>query len=371
MPVGYPGEMRADDVVDVVREARALGASVPEPALEGLTAPAGELLPTLDQARRSISDALRGHLAEGGDAVRALDLLDRLDALRVAAHRESLGARDRRLRGVRDALADLRHATTVPELERDAATALGHLGFDRGIVSRLVEGVWTPAHVAVERDPVWAADILAAAREDPCAMTHELPEAALVRRGGSIVVDRVQERDDVYLTVARSSRSPVYTAARIPGRDRTLGFLHGDRYYRGDPPDGADRAVLEAFAAGLGQAMTHLAVLDRTRALLGRLHEPPGVVAAPSGVSRPGPPAGGADADDDRPRTSLDRLTPREREVLAAVAAGGTNYSIARRLGVSEGTVKTHVKNLLHKLEVANRAQAVARWWGPSRRLSS
>ena len=54
----------------------------------------------------------------------------------------------------------------------------------------------------------------------------------------------------------------------------------------------------------------------------------------------------------------LDRLTPREREVLTLIGRGFANKRIARELGVSEKTVKTHVGHVLAKLEVSDRTQA-------------
>lgn len=51
-------------------------------------------------------------------------------------------------------------------------------------------------------------------------------------------------------------------------------------------------------------------------------------------------------------------LTPRESDVLRHLAVGASNRTIAAALGVSEETVKTHVANLLAKLQVENRAQA-------------
>jgi DNA-binding NarL/FixJ family response regulator len=55
----------------------------------------------------------------------------------------------------------------------------------------------------------------------------------------------------------------------------------------------------------------------------------------------------------------LQQLTRREREVLVAVAHGLTNTEIARRLFLSEATVKTHVHRIFLKLGVSERAQAV------------
>lgn len=53
-------------------------------------------------------------------------------------------------------------------------------------------------------------------------------------------------------------------------------------------------------------------------------------------------------------------LTPRERELLAALAGGLTNQQMAGQLDISLNTVKFHLKNLYDKLGVGNRAQAVA-----------
>jgi DNA-binding NarL/FixJ family response regulator len=54
-------------------------------------------------------------------------------------------------------------------------------------------------------------------------------------------------------------------------------------------------------------------------------------------------------------------LTDREREILDLVARGLTNAEIARRLFVSDKTVRNHVSNVFAKLQVAGRAEAVAR----------
>lgn len=64
-----------------------------------------------------------------------------------------------------------------------------------------------------------------------------------------------------------------------------------------------------------------------------------------------------------QPRQPLPRLSQREREVLRWLAAGERNSAIAHRLQLSQETVKTHVSNLMGKLGVSNRQQAVLAAW--------
>ena len=54
----------------------------------------------------------------------------------------------------------------------------------------------------------------------------------------------------------------------------------------------------------------------------------------------------------------LRSLSPREREVLRLIARGHSNRQIARDLGIGEQTVKTHVSNVLAKLDLQDRVQA-------------
>jgi DNA-binding NarL/FixJ family response regulator len=57
-------------------------------------------------------------------------------------------------------------------------------------------------------------------------------------------------------------------------------------------------------------------------------------------------------------RKAAEDLTPREREVLAALCAGLANKQIARRLGISEKTVKTHLTRVFSRIGVQDRTQA-------------
>jgi DNA-binding CsgD family transcriptional regulator len=84
------------------------------------------------------------------------------------------------------------------------------------------------------------------------------------------------------------------------------------------------------------------AVLAEARAVLAAL-----LAADPSG---PAEASGEVEAE----------LTPREIEVLAAMADGASNKMIARRLGISFHTVKFHVASILAKLDADSRTEAVA-----------
>lgn len=58
------------------------------------------------------------------------------------------------------------------------------------------------------------------------------------------------------------------------------------------------------------------------------------------------------------PRQADVELTERERQVLKTIAGGYSNKVIGHKLGITEGTVKVHVKNLLHKLGLRSRVEA-------------
>jgi DNA-binding NarL/FixJ family response regulator len=103
-----------------------------------------------------------------------------------------------------------------------------------------------------------------------------------------------------------------------------------------------EAASAAAEAAARARALAEL--LDEALALLAGVETTPAGAPGPTSVSR----------------HEADRLSTREREVLALVTAGQTNKAIAEELFVSPNTVKTHVTSLLHKLQVDSRVQLAA-----------
>lgn len=67
---------------------------------------------------------------------------------------------------------------------------------------------------------------------------------------------------------------------------------------------------------------------------------------------------GKSDSKQNEKVTPFAHLTPRETEILGLLAEGQSNKAIARNLGISDGTVKLHVKAILRKLEVHSRVEA-------------
>jgi len=123
-----------------------------------------------------------------------------------------------------------------------------------------------------------------------------------------------------------------------------IAFAAGVPAWRGDvravvPPD-IDAATLGAVIAVVAAG---LAVMPRTALPLADAPNPGRWAEAPAGE------------DGEEPA-----LTPREREVLALLAAGASNKEIARALAVSVHTAKFHVASLTEKLGASGRAEAVA-----------
>lgn len=312
----------------------------------------------------------------------AVDLLRRVKEIDDALLRRDIAARDQLFHRVREALAALSDVQSTAALVAKVPELVCRLGFDRAIISRVEDSVWVPENVIVDRDPSWAGEILAIGRSNPLTLTAALPESEILRRRVSLVVENVQHRESVHKPIADASLSRSYAASPILSAGDVVGFLHCDCYYQQRELDETDRQVLATFAEGLGQVLARTMVLDQVGAVRSGLSEiasrlgAPGLggaadafaglraepAAAPSDQASAPEPGFGVRVPSTSSLGKAD-LTRRELEVLRHMAAGDTNARTARRLVISEGTVKSHVKHILRKLGAANRAEAVSLWW--------
>jgi DNA-binding NarL/FixJ family response regulator len=177
--------------------------------------------------------------------------------------------------------------------------------------------------------------------------------------GEAAVVQARRHRPDVVLMDIRMPRvDGLQATAQITG-DRELATTRVvvlttfelDEYVFGALRAGASGFLLKDIEPA--DLVTAVRVVAAGEALLAprltrRLIE---AFVASSATVAPGPSTGAA--------RELDRLTPREREVLALIGGGHSNGEIAERLVLSPLTVKTHVARLFAKLDARDRAQLV------------
>jgi DNA-binding CsgD family transcriptional regulator len=259
--------------------------------------------------------------------------------------------------------------------------------FKRVLVSTIDGNTLVPAaaHFAISNDPEidadLASDVVARLRESPVRLTHQLVEADVARRRRAVFVRTTINNQRVPSRLRETVGWSAYVVAPITSGATVIGTVHADRGPH-IPLEVLDRDGLEEFASGISQLYERAEIrrglleerdavrrfLDRLNALsisqadtpitLSGSEEPP---AAPPAIAAAKRRPHHAMEDDRLVFSGL--LTRRELEVVRLLVDGGTNRTIAQALVLSDTTVKFHVNNILRKLRVANRAQAVARYF--------
>jgi two-component system, NarL family, nitrate/nitrite response regulator NarL len=221
---------------------------------------------------------------------------------------------------------------------------------------------WTP--VAGERTTVAPVINIRLVIASPVRLVREGLAATLRGREGVVVADvvdlgppgiaRITDAEpDVVLVDAGETDTVTVSAARLitsacPGAKLVAFGL-----------DEVDERVFTCAAASFSSYVPresdaddlHRALVD---AVEGRMHCAPHIAAAM--FNRLASLLREADSP-----FSLLPLTSREREILALVEQGRSNKEIARQLAISSATVKSHMHDILQKLRVGRRGQAVAR----------
>lgn len=195
----------------------------------------------------------------------------------------------------------------------------------------------------------------------------------LLERHGLKVLDSVGDAESGYAAIAKRRPDIVLLDLRLPQTDG-LAILRKLREDEECPPvvmlttSDEEQDLVEALRSGasgyLLKDMEPDALVMALRSIeAGETVVAPSLTPALARVVQgrePEPPE-----SDESP---FDVLTPREREILALLAEGLSNRGIGNNLGISEGTVKVHVKAILRKLGVTSRVAAavlaVEHGWG-------
>jgi LuxR family transcriptional regulator, regulator of acetate metabolism len=281
------------------------------------------------------------------------------------------------LAGVESALGRLRCITGPAELlDAVCPELVRSCGFSRAMLSRVEDGTWVPWKTFFGHRDVRPSDEewMASTRIPLDAMILE--RELLEQRRAAFVTDTSGNSRTLAPFVAAVGTSS-YVAAPVIPAGRVVGFLHADYYPSSRLVDKVDRDILWAFADGFGRIYERAVMLDRLRAQrdhvratlrnaetimdhlaraeleLSRQKDERSTVSTATTLAMA-----------DRQSAMDELLTPREREVLLLIVAGQSNRAIAARLVVSEGTVKSHVKQILRKLGAVNRSEAIARYLG-------
>jgi DNA-binding CsgD family transcriptional regulator len=273
----------------------------------------------------------------------------------------------------RDALARLRRCTSNAQLAERIPIELCEAGFARVLLSRIEHNTWIVCSAHMTHDAGMAEALLQAGRAHPRRLCAPLPESAMVRLKKPILVEHPQTDARVHTDLVDVVKPDVYVAAPIYMWQRPVGLLHADAPSSAGDVSVADRDLLGVFAEALGTILERNAAMEQMQAMRDSAQTYARTIRSLTVLSNDdtqpelGPERSRMDSTvsiaDFAPRgTTDDQITRREQEVLHLMAAGGTNAQIAERLFVSEGTVKTHVRHIMQKLDASNRTDAVARY---------
>lgn len=325
-------------------------------------------LAAAESALRAAEHAVLQRLGQGNGtaAAQLTAALPQLGATLSTIRDIRLEARAATLTGVQHALGRLRSATSLRELTDRIPVEINRLGYRRALLSRLSGPQWSARAAFAHDDPQLARDLVEVGSTLPGQIGRELPETEVVRKRTPVLVEDAQHNPRVHHRLINLARTKDYVVAPLVGRGEVVGLLHADQHAERPSVDEFDQRLIGLFAEGVGCVFERVVFLEQLGALREQLQEQTRSVGdLIDGFL-------GADAFAEVPARTTDPLarldgpfadlTRRELDVLRHLVRGRTNTEIAAELYVSPGTVKTHVKNVLRKLGVANRAEATSRY---------
>ncbi|HVV07941.1 LuxR C-terminal-related transcriptional regulator [Amycolatopsis sp.] len=350
---------------DTLREVAALtGGDFPQAAVRDLRS--AEIF--LRSGESGLLRELSGFDGQGPAGARIAAALARVSALRTAIRDSRLAAHTAAMSDLQRCLGRLRSASSLQDLAQRVPAEINRLGYRRALFSSLTGPNWSARSAYAYADPQLSADLVRVGTAIPGQLGRELPETEVVRNRTPVLVEDAQHNPHVHHRLINLARTKDYVVAPLVGRGQVIGLLHADQHVDHDHVDEFDQRLLGLFAEGLGCVFERVVFHEQLAAMRERLREQADAVDdVLDGLPEAAEPPRRAD-----PLEQLEgpfaELTRRELDVLRHLVRGESNSQIAAELFVSPGTVKTHVKNVLRKLGVANRAEATARYHALVRR---
>jgi DNA-binding CsgD family transcriptional regulator len=302
-------------------------------------------------------------------ALRSLDLQRDVDHQTATRRAQRYAEMQRGL----DRLRSL--GTSADLLDSACQEVVNRCGFSRAMLTRVEAGEWLPwmAYFPNDRDLERRfVEWMNAQRFPASALGRDLTGLHPV-----LVRDAIGDAG-TFKPMIEFSRTQCYVAAPITPAGRMVGVLYADRYPTS--VDEHDRDVLWAFTEDFGRIYERIVLIERMRSQRSEVHEAfelaeqfmSSLAASEIQLERePDPTVAASDMPQlDAPGSDGrfdELLTKREIEVLELMVRGASNATIAERLIIKEGTVKSHVKHILRKLDAINRAEAISRYMGRAR----
>lgn len=245
------------------------------------------------------------------------------------------------MQGVNSSLERLRSAATVEEFAQMLPMEVVELGYVRSLFSWVADMQWVAYSAHSNQGEQESRMLVEAGRQDPLRDLRSFFEFEMIQERCPILKQNIRASQRVHPEIMNITQSDAYVASPVVVSGGVAGFVSVDVNEKTGTVDQFDRDLLGIFTSGAGIALERLRVQQKysVESSLDELL-----------------PSGGRALE--APNGYLSSLTSRELEVLDLIARGYTNAQIAEVLFISEGTAKTHVRNLLRKLEVSNRTQA-------------
>lgn len=233
------------------------------------------------------------------------------------------------------------------------------LGYIRAIYSTVDRMRWVTQSAFTLNGESERDQLLRAGQQAPFRDVRKLYEYEMVRDRKAILQHNVRKSPRVHPELIRVTDSESYVAAPLMRGQMVSGFVSLDINAESGEVRQSDREVVSLFCVGAGIALERVRMLDSLVGVHAGLEA--GLASLRDVMSGQRPrlyPVDSLEEVEVEGGLGGELLTRREGQVLKLLAKGRSNSEISERLYISEGTAKTHVRNILRKLGVSNRTQA-------------